>query len=479
MSQSMIKYQFFLILLDVSDYRNVPLQVSEGMTASYLASVREQYEDLPYPPRNPADEYKTLQNPFIDALDLVNHYAFDGRLILHNNFMALVAGGGTGDAAIYLAEQLRDTGGRVSYVDISARSMGIAQARARVRGLTNIDWHHGSLLDLPKMGLGRFDYINCCGVLHHLTEPEAGLAALEAVLAPDGVIGLMVYGAIGRIGVYHVQHMLRLLTAPEQSASEKLEICRRLLAELPKSNFFSHSSAYFTGGIGQYGDAELYDLFLHSQDRAYTVPQLYDFLGSAGLKPSGFVAGGGIAKALYAPESYTQDALLASRYRMLPEAERYALAELLSGAIIMHLFYATREARPVPSPRDPEMVPFLSGLSGRPEGYLSLASAAAAHSGASFTLKHPTQQNSILVPRGRFTDALLSAMNGTRTQGEMMAHIAKGQSLTPEAEAELWRDWETLYDKLHFFDWVLLRHQSTLPFPTPASLQARFLARRS
>ncbi len=87
--------------------------------------------------------------------------------------------------------------------------MAIARARAEARGLTNIVWERGSLLDLPSFGLGTFDYIDCCGVLHHLPDPAAGLAALVSVLAPGGGMGLMVYAPHGRTGVYMAQDALR------------------------------------------------------------------------------------------------------------------------------------------------------------------------------------------------------------------------------------------------------------------------------
>ena len=69
-----------------------------------------------------------------------------------------------------------------------------------------------SLFDGGEAGsAGLFDYINCSGVLHHLVEPEAGARALASVLAPHGALGVMVYGELGRIGVYHAQDMLRLV----------------------------------------------------------------------------------------------------------------------------------------------------------------------------------------------------------------------------------------------------------------------------
>jgi 2-polyprenyl-3-methyl-5-hydroxy-6-metoxy-1,4-benzoquinol methylase len=65
---------------------------------------------------------------------------------------------------------------------VSSASLAIAKKRAEIRGLTNIAWIHDSLLNLGRLGLGKFDYINCVGVLHHLENPDDGLRALLEVL---------------------------------------------------------------------------------------------------------------------------------------------------------------------------------------------------------------------------------------------------------------------------------------------------------
>ncbi len=149
--------------------------------------VRDQYEAYPYPARDPKDEAKRLIAGSPSNLAEIDHYVFAGRGDFAKPFRALVAGGGTGDAAIMLAQQLTDRArerghaapGEVVYLDLSQAARDIAQARARERGLSNIAFHQGSLLDLPGLELGTFDYIDCCGVLHHLVDPPAGLAALN------------------------------------------------------------------------------------------------------------------------------------------------------------------------------------------------------------------------------------------------------------------------------------------------------------
>ena len=140
-------------------------------------SVQAQYEALPYPARDPADETKRLARTWLDDLPMLNHYGFAGRRSFQKGFRVLVAGGGTGDGTIFLAEQLRNSDAEVVHLDFSSASLEIARRRAEVRGLTNIRWIHDSLLNLPRLGLGKFDYINCAGVLHHLADPDEGLRA--------------------------------------------------------------------------------------------------------------------------------------------------------------------------------------------------------------------------------------------------------------------------------------------------------------
>jgi hypothetical protein len=118
--------------------------------SSQLEHVRAQYEALPYPARDPRDEAIRLITGTPSHVLEINHYLFSGRLNFIRPFRALVAGGGTGDACIMLAQQLVDRRcpGEVFYLDLSTASRQICEARAKARGLRNIQFLTGSLLDL-------------------------------------------------------------------------------------------------------------------------------------------------------------------------------------------------------------------------------------------------------------------------------------------------------------------------------------------
>ena len=151
-----------------------------------------------------------------------------------------MAGGGTGDACIMMAQQMVDRRcpGEVVYLDLSTASRQICESRAKARGLRNIQFLTGSLLDLPSMPIGEFDYIDCTGVLHHLPNPAAGMRALASVLQSDGGMGVMLYGEYGRSGVYPLQELLRTLGLPSMALEDRLAMSKRLIRFLPTTNLF-------------------------------------------------------------------------------------------------------------------------------------------------------------------------------------------------------------------------------------------------
>jgi SAM-dependent methyltransferase len=323
--------------------------------------VRGQYEAHPYPARDPADEAKRLVTGSPSHILEIDHYVFGGGRRLSRPFRALVAGGGTGDAAIMLAQQLADAGreAEVVYLDVSTASLAIARARADARGLSNVRFLNESLLDLDRLDLGRFDYIDCCGVLHHLEDPAAGLAALAHALAEDGGMGLMLYGKLGRTGVYHMQAMLGML-APTGADGERLALARRLIDALPETNWFRRNP--FVRDHLDGGDAGLFDLLLHSRDQAFTVPEIAGLVASAGLEITAF-----IEPALYDPASHLADEDLSKRAAGLAWIERCALAELLAGSFKRHVFYVAGKGRAkdaLARPANQRVVPVLRDGSG-------------------------------------------------------------------------------------------------------------------
>ena len=437
-------------------------------TGNYLSAVRGQYEELPYPPRDPQDERRRLLGSWHDALPLINHYCFAGTRDFRGGFRALVAGGGTGDALIFLAEQLHDLGGEAVYLDLSTSSMMIAQARAAARGLKNIRWVNGSLLDLPELGLGIFDYINCSGVLHHLADPDAGLRALTAALKPDGAMLIMVYGRYGRTAIYPLQDVLRQINLGASVPAEKIDAARRLLKDLPASNWFHHSREWFAGDLAS--DAGIFDLLLHSQDCAYTVAELYRWIEASGLRVASLMSP---CRAAYLPETHVSDPLLREKLSALAAQDREAAAELIAGNLLRHFAYCSPGEVRIARLDQLDNIPFTY-----PHADDSIFDALYAGAGAPVSLATAHGLRIHLVP-GRFSLDIFQYLDGTRSLREIFGlvredHAGKGENL---ADAELLQDFAPVYEQLNAVDLMLLRHHSVPAFPGLAELQQRIVRR--
>jgi SAM-dependent methyltransferase len=299
-------------------------------------AVAAQYEVLPYPARDPRDEARRLIVGSPSFLAEIEHYLFAGRIPRDRPFRALIAGGGTGDAAIMLAQQTKDAGliAELTYLDQSTASRRIAEARAASRGLDHLRFVTGSLLELDTLGLGPFDYIDSCGVLHHLADPAAGLNSLAAALAPDGGMGLMLYGEVGRSGVYEIQEVLRAI-AGDGTPAERVALARKLTAELPSGHWLKINPALSQDR----DDAALFDLLLHARDRPYSVGDIAALLESAALRLVSF-----IEPDSYDPDFYLKDPALSRRLAGLAAIDRARIAELIAGNLPRHVFYCTHAA---------------------------------------------------------------------------------------------------------------------------------------
>lgn len=381
------------------------------------AALAAQYEAYPYPQRDPRDEAKRLIVGSPSHLREVDHWIFGARRPASRPLNALMAGGGSGDATLMLAQQMATAGraGTVTWFDRSAAARKVAGARVAARALDNVRFEEGSILDLPGSGLGPFDYIDCCGVLHHLPDPLAGLKGLVSVLAPGGGVGLMVYAPHGRTGVYMVQDALRLIAPPDQPPRDRVEIAKRLWRQLPETNWLRRNP-WITDHV-KGGDAGLYDLLLNPRDVAFTVPQLAALVADAGLEIRCLVE-----PFRYDPDSFLTDPRLRERTAGLDAVQRAALAEAASGNMGIHIAYCVRagEAPPAPAWDDPASVPVLRELDGAklaatipPDGVLRIA-----FDGLSVPVALP-----------RLAQAILARVDGQRSIGAIGDELAaKGVS---------------------------------------------------
>jgi len=400
-------------------------------------TVHQQYESLPYPTRNPEDEVTRLLQPSMCRLPRLNALFWGGRRTIDGTFHVLDAGCGTGDATVFFAEQLRGTGARVTAIDLSAASLEITRQRLVKRGLADAaELVQVPIEDMPRAGLGPFDVISTSGVLHHLASPEAGLRALRDVLKPGGGIAAMVYGQYGREPVYLMQSLLRLVAPYEFGEERRLRILKRALQSLPQENRGVRGlldTPLFRNEITR-SDAGAFDLLLHSQDRAYTVPQIYAWAEGAGMR----LVGWGVPRT-YRPEAYWPGAEVGH----LGERERASAAELMHGRMAKHHFFAVAEESPAvvqPSADAEGAVPVWTAPQFAPELAKALA-----QPGSRITVD-VVEEQPLVLSGDALNRWLLGAVDGRRSVGAILDGACAAFATQPAAQVR--RRWVELCDAL-------------------------------
>jgi SAM-dependent methyltransferase len=291
-----------------------------GLGAS--PEVQDFYDRYPYP--RPVDDLQNYGRLWEDNQRRVaDFHLFWPAQAYREDFSILIAGCGTSQAAKYAIRWPR---ARITGIDFSATSLRKTEELKRKHNLTNL---HLQQLPVEKAGeLGdSFDQIICTGVLHHLVEPDAGLRALRSVLKPDGALHLMVYAPYGRAGIYMLQDFCRRL---DISASD--DAIRDLMIAL-KALPPGHPMETILRTAPDFGDqAELADALLHPQDRAYSVPEFFEFLQRAGLafgrwtRQAPYSARCGVIAGL--PQ--------APRLERLSLEQQFAAVELFRGTMVRH-----------------------------------------------------------------------------------------------------------------------------------------------
>ncbi len=242
----------------------------------------------------------------------------------------LDAGCGTGVSTDYLCHL--NPGADVLGVDISEGALAVARERCARSGaaqqVSSLRQEQRSLLDLQ--GEGPFDYINSVGVLHHLDQPEAGLKALAARLAPQGLLHLFLYADAGRWEIHRTQKALTLLQVG--TGADGLRLGRDLFETLPQSNRLArhHRERW---AVDCAPDANFADMYLHPQETSYDLARLFAFVETAGLHFAGFSN-----PEVWDPARLLQGELL-ERARNLPLRDQWSLVEQLDPDISHFEFF--------------------------------------------------------------------------------------------------------------------------------------------
>jgi SAM-dependent methyltransferase len=296
--------------------------------------VQDFYDRYPYPPPvESLDQYRRVwQDPQKRRAEY--HLLWPSRPYREDTSL-LIAGCGTSQAAKHA---LRWPAAQVTAIDISATSVGYTQELKRKYNLANLQVHQLPIDRVGELKMN-FDQIVCTGVLHHLPDPDSGLAALRSVLKPDGAMHLMVYAPYGRTGVYMLQEFCRRvgIRATNEGIGNLITVLRALPPGHPLETVLREAPDFQQ-------EAALADALLHPQDRAYSVPQLFDFIQRGGL-----TFGRWVKQAPYSAQCGLIARLpQALQMAELSPVEQFAAVELFRGTMVRHSVILYRDDSPSP-----------------------------------------------------------------------------------------------------------------------------------
>lgn len=242
------------------------IPVLTSVEGAVSATVRQQYEEDPYPrwvcAAPPGDP--------IVLKDRRPDQAFD----------VLIAGCGTGQSTVEFARQTPPA--RVLAIDLSVASLCYAQRMARRYGLANVEFAQADITRLAAIAR-QFDYIDACGVLHHLADPWEGWRTLLSLLRPGGVMFVGLYSKLARRAVVAARSLIA--DRGHRPIPEDIRRCREeimaagegsvLKSVLQWKDFFSIS--------------ECRDLLFHVQEQQTTLREIKTFLAANRVQFSGFM----------------------------------------------------------------------------------------------------------------------------------------------------------------------------------------------
>jgi ubiquinone/menaquinone biosynthesis C-methylase UbiE len=253
---SLVKLQIEEPLIEQDIKKDLPI-IGE-ITDIVSQKVQEQYEEHPYP------RWRYI------SIDRDKH----GSVLQQYPYDILIAGCGTGQQI--LQDKRMYPNANILAVDLSRSSIAYAKRKVEELGVTGVEFAHADILQLGALDK-KFDFVMCSGVLHHMEDPEAGLAVLKSLLKPEGLMNIGLYSEYAREKVVAYRAMVKEKGWP--SSVEGIRALRHYVDRLDNDDpmkVIAMWRDFFTTSMCR-------DLLFHVQEHRYTMLQLKDMYGRFGL----------------------------------------------------------------------------------------------------------------------------------------------------------------------------------------------------
>ena len=266
-----------------------------NLTNKISKKVKKQYEENPYPRWEINTQFERKNYSLSEYLKSWTKKEIISRTFDKRFQKVLIAGCGTGKQIFQLVKAVKDID--ITAIDLSLASISYAKRVLDALGIHNIKYQQADLLNFTESNEEEgYDYIECCGVLHHLRNPNEGLKALTKQLNDEGLIVIALYSRMARVNINKAREFIRARNISVKS-NEFIHFREYLIAEAFSGNKFAQSICGLSSDF--YSKSGYRDLLFHEQEHQFNLNEVSYMLQKSGLRFLGICQTPPIAKGLF------------------------------------------------------------------------------------------------------------------------------------------------------------------------------------
>ena len=240
--------------------------------------IQKQYEDNPYPRWT-----STLVTPSKSSLPAFvksNGYKVDLEILNKSkDIQTLIAGCGTGQQILGSIGAYQSS--KILALDLSISSLAYAKRKTDELSLRHIEFLRADIIDLSRIER-QFDVIECTGVLHHMSDPISGWAAICDCLRNGGLMKIGLYSSIARKDISSMRQEIGQLGL--DPTADNMRLYRN---HLINSDAEQHQRIKNIGDF--YSLSNFRDLLFNLHEEHFTIPRIRTNLAELGLEFCGMV----------------------------------------------------------------------------------------------------------------------------------------------------------------------------------------------
>ncbi|MBF0297091.1 MAG: class I SAM-dependent methyltransferase [Oligoflexia bacterium] len=249
--------------------------------------VKKHYEDYPYPQYPLVSSIRKIDTYSLNVYSLWSYFNCKILRVRPNILLA-----GSGSFSPYPTAIANNDAEKIWALDLSKKNLRRARLHCFLHGIfLKVKYLEEDLLNF-NYKKSFFHFIDCYGVIHHISNDKKALKNIHDLLVDDGIARIMVYSKGARSKIESVRRAFKLLKI------NKLWMIKKLMAKAQKKKINNNREYQFLELIENNYEANfdsgIADMFLHPYAKTYSIEQLITLIDECSLVTLRFTHNGAI-----------------------------------------------------------------------------------------------------------------------------------------------------------------------------------------